>query len=74
MNGTPGEGQLWDQVDHNWIEPTLKEKEQLMGYRVDDTRGGLATESERAARLGQAMDGNTLKWMGAYLSAAYTLP
>ena len=74
VNGTPGEGQLWDAANHNWIEPTLREKEQLMGYRVDDTRGGLATVSERVVRLGQAMDGNTLKWMGAYLSAAHTLP
>ena len=60
-NGTPGEGQLWDRVTHNWIEPTLKEKEHLMGYRVNDTQGGLATEKERISRLGQVMDGNTLK-------------
>ena len=73
-NGRPGEGQLWDKVSHNWIEPTLREKEQLMGYNIDDTKGGLATDAERASRLGQAMDGNTLRWMGAYLSAAHTLP
>ena len=73
VNGTPGEGQLWDKTIHNWIEPTLKEKEQLMGYRIDDTKGGLATDQERAERLGQAMDGNTIRWMGAFLSAAHTL-
>ena len=72
-NGTPGEGQLWDKLTRNWIEPTIKEKEQLMGYRPDDTMGGLATEKERAERLGQAMDGNTSRWMGAFLSAAHTL-
>ena len=74
VNGNPGEGQLWDRVSHNWIEPTLREKEKLMGYRVDDTQGGLATDQERTSRLGQAMDGNTLRWMGAFLSAAHTLP
>ena len=74
VNGTPGEGQLWDKTTHNWIEPTLREKEQLMGYRPDDTMGGLATDKQRAERLGQAMDGNTSRWMGAFLSAAHTLP
>ena len=52
----------------------MREKEQLMGYRVDDTMGGLATEKQRAERLGQAMDGNTSRWMGAFLLAAHTLP
>ena len=74
VNGTPGEGQLWDKTTQNWIEPTLREKEQLMGYRVDDTMGGLATDKQRAERLGQAMDWNTSRWMGAFLSAAHTLP
>ena len=74
VNGIPGEVMLWDEITHNWMEPTLREKEQLMGYRVDDTMGGLATEQERAERLGQAMDGNTSRWMGAFLSAAHTLP
>ena len=73
VNGTPGEGQLWNKLTHKWIEPTLREKEQLMGYRPDDTVGGLATDKERAERLGQAMDGNTSRWMGAFLSAAHTL-
>ena len=27
VNRTPGEGQLWDKTTHNWIEPTLREKE-----------------------------------------------
>ena len=52
----------------------MREKEQLMVYRVDDTMGGLATDKLRAERLGQATDGNTSRWTGAFLSAAHTLP
>ena len=74
VNGNPGEGQLWDRKNHRWIEPTVWEKEQMLGDRVDDSMGGLATDIERAARLGQAMDGNTLRWMGAFLSGAHSLP
>ena len=74
VNGNPGEGQLWDMANHRFIEPTLHEKEQLMGYRINDTEGGKATDKQRAERLGQAMDGNTLRWIGAMISAAHTLP
>ena len=74
VNGNPGEGQLWDMANHCFIEPTLHEKEQLMGYTINDTEGGQATDKQRAERLGQAMDGNTLRWIGAMISAAHTLP
>ena len=73
VNGNPGEGQLWDKVTHSFIEPTVHEKEQLLGYRIDDTMGGGATILERIVRLGQVMDGNTLRWMGAMMSPAHTL-
>ena len=46
----------------------------MLGYRIDDSMGGLATDLERAERLGQAMDGNTLRWMGAFLTAVHSLP
>ena len=45
-----------------------------MGYKVDSTMGGLATLAERAKRLGQAMDGNTIRWFGAFLYAAHNIP
>ena len=55
------------------LNPQFRGKEQLLGYNIDDSMGGLSTDRERAERLGQAMDGNTLRWMGAFLSAAHTL-
>ena len=68
-SGKPGEGQLWNLLTKCWEEPTLEEKEQLMGYNIGDTAGGHATIPQRASRLGQAMDGNTMRWLGAFLYA-----
>ena len=63
-SGKPGEGQLWNILTKCWEEPSLEEKEQLMGYAIGDTAGGHATVKQRATRLGQAMDGNTMRWLG----------
>ena len=68
-NGKPGEGQLWNKITKCYEEPTIEEKEQLMGYDIGSTCGGLATPQERSKRLGQAMDGNTMRWLGAFLYA-----
>ena len=45
----------------------------MMGYKVGSTHGGLATIQERTKRLGQAMDGNTMRWLGAFLYANHTV-
>ena len=42
-----------------------------MGYPVGIIAGGLATPAQRSSRLGQALDGNTLRWMGAFLHATH---
>ena len=67
--GLPGEGQLWNTLCRRWEEPDISENEQLMGYSVGATLGGLTTEAERAPRLGQALDGSTMRWFGAFLHA-----
>ena len=69
-NNKLGEGQLLNQRLKRWEEPSLEEKELLMGYKLDSTMGGLATKAERSLRLGQAMDGNTIRRFGAFLYAA----
>ena len=68
-NGLPGEGQLWNKRMKRWDEPSLMEREQMMGYKPDATYAGLATIAERAERLGRAMDANTMRWLGAFLHA-----
>ena len=68
-NGKPGEGQLWNKHKRCFEEPTIEEKEQFMGYPIGFTMGGQATPQERSKRLGQAMDGNTIRWFGAFLHA-----
>lgn len=40
-----------------------------MGFKIDATKAEHATISQRAIRLGQAMDGNTMRWSGAFLYA-----
>ena len=69
--GKPGAGQLWNKMKKCYEEPTLEEKEQLLGYNMGDTMGGLATRAQRSRRLGQAMDCNTMKWLGAFLYAEH---
>ena len=46
---------------HRWDEPSLREKEQIMGYKEDATCARHATIHKRAVRLGQTMDGNTMR-------------
>ena len=62
-NGKPGEGQLWNKKKKTWEEPTINEKEQMMGYRIDATKAGHVTFHQRSTRIGQAMDGNTMRWL-----------
>ena len=50
VNGNPGGGQLWDRVSQGWIEPSIHEKEQLLGYRIDDSMGGHAIYPETYVR------------------------
>ena len=69
-NGKPGEEQLWNKLLRRWEEPYLAEKVQMLGYRVGETASGLATPTQRVVRLGQAMDGNTMRWMGAFMLTA----
>ena len=57
-NGEAGDGQHWNTQTKCWEEPTLEEREPLMGYKVGSTDIGLATPTQRMKRLGQAMDGN----------------
>ena len=53
-----------------WEEPDAEEKEMLLGYAAGDTFAPGVTESERAIRLGRALEGNPMRWLGAYLHAS----
>ena len=64
-NGKPGEGQLWNRKTKKWEEPTINEREQMMGYAIDATKAHV-TILQRTMRLGQAMDANTMRWFGAF--------
>ena len=41
----------------------------MMGYGIDATKTGHVTIHQRSTRLGQAMDGNTMRWLDAFLFA-----
>ena len=68
-NGNPGEGEVFNTNSLEWEEPDAEEKEMLLGYVAGDTATEGVTESERAIRLGRALEGNTMRWLGAYLHA-----
>ena len=68
-NGNPGEGEVFNTNSLEWEEPDVEEKELLLGYATGDTATPGVTESGRAIRLGRALEGNTMRWLGAYLHA-----
>ena len=69
-NGNPGEGEVFNTESNLWEEPDAEEKEQLQGYTPGDTAAVGVSEAERAIRLGRALEGNTMRWLGAYLHAS----
>ena len=69
-NGHPGEGEVFNTISLEWEEPDAEEKELLLGYAPGDTAAAGVTEEERAIRLGRALEGNTMRWLGAYLHAS----
>ena len=68
--GKPSEGQLWNRRTKKWEEPTINEREKMMGYAIDATMAAHVTVVERTMSLGQAMDANTMRWFGAFLFAS----
>ena len=68
-NGNPGEGEVFNTISLEWEEPDAEEKEMLLGYAAGDTSALGVTEADRAIRLGRALEGNTMRWLGAYLHA-----
>ena len=70
VNGDPGEGEVYNIQTLQWEEPDVEEKEQLLGFRLDDTAAPGVTSELRAIRIGRALEGNTMRWLGAFLDAA----
>lgn len=69
-NDAPGEGQVFNIHNKQWEEPDAEEKESLLGYLRGDTAAPGVTEDQQAIRLGRALDGNTMRWLGALLHAS----
>ena len=53
-----------------WEEPDAEEKESLLGFMRRDTAASGVTDDQRAIRLGRALDGHTMRWLGAFLHAS----
>ena len=68
--GAPGEGQVYNIITETWEEPDAEEKESLLGFMRGDTAAPGVTEDQRAIRLGRALDGHTMRWLGAFLHAS----
>ena len=69
-NRNLGEGEVFNTHSLEWEEPDTEEKEQLLGYAAEDTAAPGVTDAERAIRLGRALEGNTMRWLGAFLHAS----
>ena len=64
-NGAPGEGELFNLYTHEWEEPDADEKELLLGYSRGDTAAPGLIDAKRSVRLGRALDGHVMRWLGA---------
>ena len=69
-SGSPGEGEVFNLHTNLWEEPDAEEKEELLGFQRGDTAASGVTEAQRAVRLGRALDGTTMRWLGAFLHAS----
>ena len=47
----------------------MEEKEALMGYARGATATLNVTENQRSIRIGRALDGTTMRWLGAFMAA-----
>ena len=69
-NGALGEGQVYNIISNEWEELDADEKELLFGYIRGDTSAAGVFDEERAIRLGRALAGNSMRWLGATLRAS----
>ena len=69
-NGTLGECEVFNVITNEWEEPDAEEKVLLIGYTLGDTTAVGVSDEDRAIRLGRALDGNTMRWLGAILHAS----
>lgn len=58
------------QSTHVWEEPDVEEKEELLGFQRGNTAAPGNVEAQRAIRLGRALDGTTMRLLGAFLHAS----
>ena len=68
-NGALGEGEVYNRTTRAWEAPDTYEKELLLGYLHGDTVAVGVSDEDRAIRLGRALEGNTMRWLGAFLHA-----
>lgn len=52
-----------------WEEPNVTQKELLLGIQVGDTEASGVMGAQRVVRLGRAIDGHTMRWLGVLLHA-----
>ena len=70
VDGTPGEGQVFNIVSNTWEDLDAEEKEMLLGFNRGDTAAIGVSDEERSIRIGRALDANTMRWLGAILHAS----
>ena len=69
-NGSPRARELFNIYTNKWEEPDADEKELLLGYSRGETAARGVTDAKRSARLGRAVDGHAMRWLGAMLHAS----
>ena len=66
-NGKLGEGEVYNTITKAWEEPDVEQKGHLLGFQCGDTTTLSVTVDPRAVRLRRVLNGNTMRWLGAFL-------
>ena len=55
---------------NKWEEPDAVEKETLLGFQRGETVASGISKEQRAIRLGRALAGTIVRWLGVFLHAS----
>ena len=69
-NKSASEGEVYNAKTGTWEGPDVEENERLLGFRTDDTATTGVCAEIRSIRIAMAMEGNTMRWLGAFLYAS----
>ena len=67
-----GPGMLLNKLSNTWEEPSIWERERIMGFFAGDTVASHLYETRRYQLIGRSMDRHMISWIGGLLAALHS--